>query len=488
MSSPMIRRIGADGEQRTGDLYDTFAALARDEVDHFTALRPHQREIWHMFMVQVATLAIENTGLAEIPRDATEWRRILHALTPQWPDGEPWHMVVDDPNVPALMQPVVDPATFNKQDDTPDRIDVIVAGRNHDVKKSVIDRPQDDDWLFALVTLQTSEGVMGAGTKSVSRINGGYAARMTMRLAPAGGASSSFLRDVSILLRTRRNAPYSGNGPILTWTTQWADDHVSHEALSLDPLYVEVSRRIRLRNVEGVIRAFRAPSPKQGMVRSDRGLCNCPWTPVVLDAKNEDKAFNNSPTPGRRIVETLLDRVHIRRPLLAEVHPEDGPGGTLVIRGLRRDQGATDRFDIYHLPLGPDDPADGVARIERETADAKAAGTGAWNALRIALLSAKQGAPDRVRFDDKPSSEWVDRARPVWEAATNDLASSDDDARRRYADVARTVFADRIGLLPGAGSPRGLVSAARAGGMLDALLARHVRGDTQKSEAEENVE
>jgi len=47
----------------------TLAALARDEVDDFPALRAHQGMFWHMFLVQLAALALHGAGETEIPQD-----------------------------------------------------------------------------------------------------------------------------------------------------------------------------------------------------------------------------------------------------------------------------------------------------------------------------------------------------------------------------------------------------------------------------------
>jgi len=257
MHSPVIRRVDVDGTARSGDLYETFAALSSGTVDYLSALRPHQTEIWHVFSVQVAVLAIERSGLDSAPTEAAEWRRILHALTPAWPDGEPWQIVVEDLSRPALLQPAISPSDIRRDmaTDTPDQLDVLVSGRNHEIKSRAIGDPRDDDWLFALLTLQTSEGSMGAGTKAVSRINGGYASRTTMRFVPPGGMSASFLRDVAVLLRTRSASPPPST-PVILWAEPWTGTpDVSFRADELDPLYVEICRRVRLVDSGGGIQA-----------------------------------------------------------------------------------------------------------------------------------------------------------------------------------------------------------------------------------------
>ena len=42
---------------------------------------------------------------------------------------------------------------------TPDALDMLVTSRNHDVKAAVMVDAAPDGWIFALLTLQTMEGV-----------------------------------------------------------------------------------------------------------------------------------------------------------------------------------------------------------------------------------------------------------------------------------------------------------------------------------------
>ena len=68
------------------------AALARDGVDTFPALRPHQSPAWHMFLVQLAALALHAAGTDAIPEDEETWARRLRGLTTDFPDDEPWRL------------------------------------------------------------------------------------------------------------------------------------------------------------------------------------------------------------------------------------------------------------------------------------------------------------------------------------------------------------------------------------------------------------
>ena len=64
LSEPLIRATPCGPLSLPGVL----AALVRDEVQSFPALRPHQPPAWRMFLVQLAALALHRGGRAELPR------------------------------------------------------------------------------------------------------------------------------------------------------------------------------------------------------------------------------------------------------------------------------------------------------------------------------------------------------------------------------------------------------------------------------------
>ena len=103
----MITWRDGDGAAFCGSLFGVFAALSRGEAWSFPALRPHQREPWHAFTVQVAALALIRAGIDTLPESEDAWRDLLIGLTPDYPDGEAWALVVEDWSKPALLQPPV---------------------------------------------------------------------------------------------------------------------------------------------------------------------------------------------------------------------------------------------------------------------------------------------------------------------------------------------------------------------------------------------
>lgn len=260
------------------------AAMAQGAVQGFPALRPHQRPAWHMFLVQLSVLALDAAGHGDLPQDEETWRAALRALTPGFPDDEPWHLIGLDRTRPAFLQPA-DPGGLKwSQVATPDALDMLITSRNHDVKREIARQAAPQDWIFALVSLQTMEGFGGAGNYGVARMNGGSSSRVLLGLAPARGAatlvdqSAWWARDVACLLDGRKGIA----GKALIWQETWPDGH-SLDLSALDPLFIEVCRRIRLTAGHGRIQADRSTSKAARIAGKDaKGNLGDPWAPVHL--------------------------------------------------------------------------------------------------------------------------------------------------------------------------------------------------------------
>ena len=120
--------------------------------------------------------------------NAERWAKLIRGLTPDFPGDEPWQLVVDDITKPAFMQPPARSteraSDYKNTVSTPDELDMLVTSKNHDLKSAVADQASVDDWIFALITLQTMEGFAGAGNYGISRMNGGMSSRPAFSLAP----------------------------------------------------------------------------------------------------------------------------------------------------------------------------------------------------------------------------------------------------------------------------------------------------------------
>ena len=283
LTEPLFRMSTTDGT-RKGTLPDVYAALVADEVEAFSALRPHQRHAWHAFLVQLGTMALHQADISEPPGDAPSWEALIRGLTAMdFPGNEPWQLVVEDITQPGFMQPPTSSPDKKREFKglvaTPDELDMLVTSKNHDLKAATAAEAGVDDWIFALVTLQTMEGFSGAGNYGISRMNGGLGNRPAFSLSPLGGPGAHVRRDIIALLADYSVAADTCN---LLWMRSW--DGTGPEKLlsnELAPLYIEVCRRVRLCADEyGRLYCIRATSKAARIEGKDmKGRTNDPWTP-----------------------------------------------------------------------------------------------------------------------------------------------------------------------------------------------------------------
>lgn len=369
LKDQLIRFETREGLER-GSLPEVFAALMVDRVECFAALRAHQEPAWHMFLAQLGAVAAHSAGLSAPPADAATWQEIIGRLTrAEFPNDEPWCLVVDDRAMPAFLQPPVpDGVSLEKRAATPDALDMLITSRNHDLKQSVASGAGFDDWVFALVSLQTMEGYGGPKNYGIARMNGGSSSRVLMGLAPLPTAGTDnalrpgprLKRDIVQLL-TRRNEllqstpihyPAKG-GLALTWMVPWPDG----EQLSLDRLdilFIDVCRRVRLCREEGT--AFAAvgnSSAERIKAKELKGFVGDPWAPIH---RTEAKALTIGDEGSfhyARVVELLLSG-DWQRPMLAELGGDEADevaNWLLVVAAIARGNSKTGGFKSRALPL-----------------------------------------------------------------------------------------------------------------------------------------
>ena len=364
LADPVIRTDKSSGPRAVASLPEVYAALMADEVDAFPALRPHQRHAWHAFLVQLGATAVHRAGLMEPPMDADKWCSLTRGLTPDYPDDEPWQLVVDNITKPAFMQP---PASSKKREKdyktavgTPDELDMLVTSKNHDLKMAVATRACADDWIFALITLQTMEGFGGAGNYGISRMNGGLGSRPAFTLAPSERWGAHVRRDITALLAYRPNLladlPMTENGESLLWTISW--DGEAEEPLPanrLDPLYIEVCRRIRLRNhTDGTLYGIRSNSKAARIDGKDlKGRTGDAWVPVDRRLDNLPLTLAAGGFTYKRVTEYLTEWgiPALLQPTQAEQNSPESM--QLVARAMVRGRGKTKGYHERRIPLRP---------------------------------------------------------------------------------------------------------------------------------------
>ncbi len=457
LADPLIRTRETDGSRVLHSLPSLFVALAADQVQDFPALRPHQRHAWHALLVQLAALA--RVDQARTPSTEREWRDALRALTPG-DDGDASWSLVTSPEHPAFLQPPApdgQTANWKGMAATPDALDMLVTARNHDLKAARMRNAAPDDWLFALVSLQTQEGFLGAGNYGISRMNGGFASRPGVGILPKGGIGRRWQRDCDKLLGSRAHvaATYglrASGGVSLVWTVPW-DGTTSLAFESLDPFYIEVCRRVRLQLSEDGTHLFaRTTGTKAARINAvgRNGITGDAWTPVNA---TEGKALTITRAGfDYRLASELVFGSRFVPPSAQELAPEDGTDGIAVIaQGITRGQGKTDGL---HQRLVPISPRVRQALLQRQTDKlaamaserVQAIGTMRSAILRTSLFVLFQAGASKLNFDATTTKQQVSPFLDRFERAEDTRFFDDLNAEVEADDAAAQRLAWLLGL------------------------------------------
>jgi CRISPR system Cascade subunit CasA len=445
-----------EDERACVSLPEVLARLSASNVVSFEALQPHQRQAWYSFLVQLAAMVAVRRGGESVPETAAEWRDALLRLAGGTESA--WHLTVEDLEEPAFLQPPVpegslDDAGYKSDVPTPDRLDVLVTSKNHDVKRTRITRPDPEHWVYALVTLQTMEGFLGRGNYGIIRMNGGFGNRPFVGLAPDLTWGGRFRRDLAVLTSLRdelvEESPCRADGKTLLWLETW--DGSKDQAIDLkdcDPYFVEICRRIRLRDDGGEITCWRANSKGQRVSASDdlNGVTGDPWTPVD---RSDSKALTLSGAgfTYRRIDEILLGNEY-RRPIAMRFRDSEQDGAYLIARTLVRGQGKTEGLHYRVVPVPPKITAiamgetsawaDITDRSRKRISDAGAVQNRVLRPAISELL--KKGRDEDVdREDVQPWLDAFDDAvdevffESLWESFRKEL--DEDEAARQWHDT-----------------------------------------------------
>ena len=284
----------------------------------------------------------------------------LRALTPDFPDDSPWRLVVSDPDKPGFLQtPKL--AGLNWQDvATPDELDMLITARNHDVKQAVARHAESEDWVYALVSLQTCEGYSGPKNYGIARMNAGSSSRAMLGLAPVVNGSTAihssiwWKRDVRRLLKSRAEKPNQNlgtvGGPALIWCFDWLEgDQFSLN--NLDPWFIEICRRVRLMEKNGKILAIRAPSKSSRVdAKAFKGNTRDPWAPIHRKEEKSLTLGENRDFSYRRLYDLLFSG-EWEQPLLASPDQDERDNLVLIAEAFARGNCVTGGFKSRVIPV-----------------------------------------------------------------------------------------------------------------------------------------
>lgn len=458
LSEALIPVRYRDGVTREHTLPELLSALQESGIESFPTLRPHQTHPWHAFLVQLAAMAIHRARATTEPATPAEWTERLLLLSEG--QREPWCLVVPDLSKPAFFQPPVPEgnlAKFNKWPGGtpfPDEIDMLVTAKNHDVKQRRIRRPAPAHWIFALTTMQTSDGFLGRGNYGIVRMNGGFSSRPSIGFTPSLHPDDRFRRDLQVLLATRADAytlfDYARNGGItLLWLLPW-DGAKSVPLTECDPYVIEICRRVRLTMANNAILGHGAPS--QG-TRIDapglNGRTGDPWNAI----RRGEPASSLTVGGGGftyRLVNDLLTASTYAPGAALRIHETDAADLWFTAATLVRGKGKTEGFHERWLPVAGRVRRLLFTREGRELigklAEARIQEVSEvqHRALKPAILALLQGAPENLDMKDERAGRWLahldDEVDAVFFADLWDSIQKEQDPDEALEDWARTVF------------------------------------------------
>ena len=464
LTERLIRTRMTDGEVEIKSLPGVYAAMAQDHITAFPALRPHQRHAWHAFLAQLATIAMHRANTSVPPQTSEEWQTLLRGLTPDYTDDEPWCLIVEDPTRPAFMQC----PSLNGLDDyrgrvtTPDDLDVLVTSKNHDVKRAIALGGAPEDWIFALIDLQTMAGFLGSGNYGIARMNGGFSARPCLGLAPAKGLVGAHLfHDIQRMIagRDKLLEDYSNyyaptDGLALLWTDPWSGIEQA-DLRTLDPYFIEICRRVRLRLEGDQFVAWTASSKSARInAKAAKGNLGDFWTPV----ENKDsKALSLSSVgfPYKRLAELLFENETYKKPESMRIEGGANDKWQLVARGIAGGQGKTEGYHERTDIAFANKTASGLFRTAESNRLAEIAKaqideiSEVTDALRFGIAIAASGGKepgDLTRSDRAHATPFVRRLEAVADTQfftvlqDRFLAEDDTDAERHRAVFARLLI------------------------------------------------
>lgn len=474
LTDPLLRVETATGLERM-TLPGLLSALGEDCVEALTGIQRHQEEAFHVFLCSLAAVILARRSDSDPRQNEAYWRDGLRGLADAAGD-DAWTLVVEDPGKPGFLQPPLpksDHAKLKLLAASPDALDLLPTAKNHDLKQSRAALHQPDEWIYALVSLQTMSGYFGRGNPGIARMNSGFGNRPIVELLRTlrpGARWHDAVTRLMIHRSTILSGPwgYEPDGVALLWTEIW-DGKRSRLPSGLDPNHIEIARRIRLRFDDDKLAAVSIPSDGSRLdAKTLNGLVGDGWLPVDLGVEKkggkppEAKALT---VPPKGLTADLLRRLVFSEGIAptALQRPIDGGNGDLwlSVSVLVRGQGTTDGYHERRIRIpaaqsprlfGPKTSTDPLSDLARNAI--ATAGEIQKRVLKPAIFLFLEGAPEQIKFERDSAQAWwgksASRYTSLWSDAyfpwlwqtphEFDLDDLLDDWRRLLRDHALAVL------------------------------------------------
>lgn len=464
-------------------LPELLASYGEKRVQQLVGLQRHQHDAFHVFLCYLAGAVLAKRNETNPIQKAEYWREGLLRLADS-AGMDAWRLVVDDPAKPAFMQPPLLTADQKPTSvvTTPDELDVLQTAKNHDVKRARANWADVDTWIYSLISLQTMSGFMGRGNQGISRMNSGFGNRPIVEVIRTHNIGERWLDAVSRLLDHRHEVfqkpfGFKPDGMVLVWLAPW-DGEQQLSLQELDPFYVEICRRVRLKGPLNSLSAMLYSANQQRIAAKQlAGVVGDAWLPIDETRAKMGKDGQLGGIKALTFPPTGITIEHLRSILFGDYvthalqrpHPSWQNDLRLSVSVLVRGQGTTDGFYSKEVRIprgkvsilfGSAPKRDWLGGLSRSGIDSASAMRN--RVLKYAVFSYLQGAPDDVKWDQNYSSSvwtsierrfeslWSDEYFPWLFSLTE--SESEDAALERWINILRQhglqVIEEAVQVLP----------------------------------------
>ena len=329
-------------------LPELLAALWRRDIVSYTWLQPHQRHPWHAFVCQLSAIALEDASHQDLEGEAPWIERLITM------SGGVGAWLLANPRLrePAFMQPPIREESLQGWKSGRPGIgdlDILVDAKSVEVSRFRGMGVPAEVYAYGLVTLQTTQGYLGAGSYGISRMNGGSSTRPGVSLVKHEDPGARMIRDVRLMREAEEGvreklgfAPREGLR--LLWSHPWEgarDEGLTIE--SLHPFFIEICRRVRLTREGQVLHTWRKSTKSARVAAKERhGVMGDPWAPT--HAEDEKALTVDRRGFDYRVAAPILLGIGWEPPITARVTPQDWGDHAWLMRALVRGEGKTEGF------------------------------------------------------------------------------------------------------------------------------------------------